>query len=295
MKKAAKKPEGGLRMFREWLSLKPELLWAYDGAVDPSVRHHLALRTGRMSAWLLRRGSVRLVSDDAVLRVGTGEWVFFSGGFQRHDFTKDARVLSVSLKVPDGAAAVWRHEPFKVKAAGNGRLERAARLLVATILKRGGKPGGGLHDESFGLEDFLRVDALGLEWAAEYVRQLTAAGGAVKVRKRQDARVSAALRLLEATPFQKGFSELKLARAMKLSAGHLERLFQRETGATPRQVWERLRKEEAGWRVPHAETPLKQLAFELGFCSQAHFSGWYRRTFGLSPSAARARAGGAQL
>lgn len=96
-----------------------------------------------------------------------------------------------------------------------------------------------------------------------------------------------ALTVLMGTPLHEACSETRLAAEVGLSAGHLEQLFVREMGTTPRRLRERHRRDEAARRVRHDDTSLKQLAWELGFGSPSHFSNWFRRVFGMSPRAWR--------
>jgi len=60
--------------------------------------------------------------------------------------------------------------------------------------------------------------------------------------------------------------------------------FRREVGLTPAQLHRRWRLEAAREALRRADAAITPLAFQFGFSSSQHFSGVFRRTFGLSPS-----------
>ncbi|MDR1284511.1 MAG: AraC family transcriptional regulator [Opitutaceae bacterium] len=289
-----------VRPFREWQALLPALVWAYAGRVGAQVRHSLEMRTQRMTAWLITRGRVRLVSDDTVLTVRRGEWVFFCGRFQKHDFSPAAELVSVSLRVPADGEAVWRHAPFVVKAARHPELERAARALIDLVEAHAPTAMAGLAHRAMPPAEAARIGARALEWAAvcmevrrvagvtsEEERAGEGAGGKAGGRRRGHPKVARALERLTEAPLHERYAVARLAGEVGLSPGHLEQLFVRELGTTPRRLREHYRRSEAGYRVRHSDVSLKQIAWELGFCSASHFSNWFRRVFGQSPRAWR--------
>ncbi|AHF89792.1 AraC family transcriptional regulator [Opitutaceae bacterium TAV5] len=287
----------GERPFREWQALLPTLIWAYAGRVDAQVRHSLEMRTQRMTAWLITRGQVRLVSDDTALVVRRGAWVFFCGRFQKHDFSPAAELVSVSLRVPADGEAVWRHAPFVVKAARHPELERAARALIGLVEAHAPTAMAGLAHRTMPPAEAARIGARALEWAAVCMEVRRAAGMSPEEeraggRRRGHPKVARALERLTEAPLHERYPEARLAKEVGLSPGHLEQLFVRELGTTPRRLREHYRRREARYRVGHSDVSLKQVAWELGFGSASHFSNWFRRVFGQSPRAWRRERGG---
>jgi AraC-like DNA-binding protein len=54
------------------------------------------------------------------------------------------------------------------------------------------------------------------------------------------------------------------------------------------QVWlERRRLEAARQRLTSEDTPLKEIAFTLGFRHPSHFTTWFKRHTGMTPTAFR--------
>jgi AraC-like DNA-binding protein len=81
-----------------------------------------------------------------------------------------------------------------------------------------------------------------------------------------------------------------VARAVHASPFHLARVFHRCTGFTLHDYRVHLRLRRSLEQL-EAGAELTRLAYELGFCSLAHFSGAFRRVFGTPPSSVRGRSG----
>lgn len=82
----------------------------------------------------------------------------------------------------------------------------------------------------------------------------------------------------------------EVAGAVHASPFHLARIFHRCTGFTLHDYRLHLRLRRSLEHV-EAGAELTRLAYELGFCSLAHFSGAFRRVFGTPPSSVRGRSG----
>jgi AraC family carnitine catabolism transcriptional activator len=78
-----------------------------------------------------------------------------------------------------------------------------------------------------------------------------------------------------------------LARRLRLSPRHLQRLFRRELSSTPSLQYRKLRLAKAHALLQQTDLPVTEIAFSAGFASLAHFSRLYRRSFGRPPSADR--------
>jgi AraC-like DNA-binding protein len=78
-----------------------------------------------------------------------------------------------------------------------------------------------------------------------------------------------------------------LVRAARISPSLLNEQFKQITGQPPIHFQLACRLEKAKRLLAETDTPITQLALDLGFCSSQHFSGHFKRTFGLTPSAWR--------
>ncbi|MGB3271023.1 MAG: AraC family transcriptional regulator [Rhodanobacter sp.] len=78
-----------------------------------------------------------------------------------------------------------------------------------------------------------------------------------------------------------------IAQACAVSAGHLSRLFHRETGTSLHNfhVLLALHKAKALLRK---QAPIIEAALDAGFCDQAHLNREFARTFGMTPAGFRA-------
>ena len=85
-----------------------------------------------------------------------------------------------------------------------------------------------------------------------------------------------------------------LAREARLSPSLLIAQFKQTTGLPPIHFQLACRLEKAKRLLAETDTPITQLAFDLGFCASQHFSGHFKRAFGLTPTAWRKQAAAAR-
>ena len=81
----------------------------------------------------------------------------------------------------------------------------------------------------------------------------------------------------------------ELSGTLGCSPFHLCHVFRRQTGFTLSEFQHQIRLRRSLGRVADPGTRLTDLAQELGYASHSHFTLFFRRTFGLTPSAFRAR------
>ncbi len=78
----------------------------------------------------------------------------------------------------------------------------------------------------------------------------------------------------------------QLARDFGVSPRTMQRLFADHVGATPKQVLQRLRRQQAVDRLSEPGAPsLARIAAELGYADQSHLTRDFRATLGRSPAA----------
>lgn len=78
-----------------------------------------------------------------------------------------------------------------------------------------------------------------------------------------------------------------LARVAGLSKFHFVRVFRLATGHSPHQMLLAMRLNHARWLLSRSGTDLAQIAYDLGFSSQAHFTTAFSRAHGITPSVYR--------
>lgn len=103
----------------------------------------------------------------------------------------------------------------------------------------------------------------------------------------QRALVMAVLEAMRAAP--PGVRVGELAARFAIAPRTLQRLFAVHVGTSPKQVLQRLRRQQAIDRLNDKPVQLAQLAAALGYFDQAHLAHDFRTTLGRSPSAVSAR------
>jgi AraC family transcriptional regulator len=83
-----------------------------------------------------------------------------------------------------------------------------------------------------------------------------------------------------------GFRDV--AAHLKMSAYHFARMFKQSTGESPHRYIVRCRIERAKALLSEARLPISDVAFEVGYKSQSHFTTCFGRMTGVTPGAFRA-------
>lgn len=83
-----------------------------------------------------------------------------------------------------------------------------------------------------------------------------------------------------------GFRDV--AAHLKMSAYHFARMFKQSTGESPHRYIVRCRMERAKALLSEARLPISDVAFEVGYKSQSHFTTCFGRMTGVTPGAFRA-------
>jgi len=148
-----------------------------------------------------------------------------------------------------------------------------------------------LFEEASSLSpDPLRIEEGALLVLDRTVRGALRFAGAAPDRHLERSRRQrvAAVQETIATRFGERLTLADLARTVGCSSFHLARIFRAQTGTTLHAHLTQVRLRAAMERLgPRAD--LAGLSFELGFSSHSHFTSAFRRAFGATPSAVRAR------
>jgi Transcriptional regulator containing an amidase domain and an AraC-type DNA-binding HTH domain len=266
----------------DWTLLQARLAWCYEGAVKPE---HRSLRSDRrhLCAWHVTAGTAEVRQGRRTWRAGAGQWLFAGPETFQQMFSADARILSVNFRLewPSGESLVT--QPMVFPSTRYPRLLTAGRALTRFVARRFPAAHVDLWRQGCGFEDFFELQRVFSRWVSGYLRAVSAEGaGPIRLRG-IDPRVAGVLRRLERQEWAKPLDEATLAKEAGVSVGHLERLFSRATGLTPRGYLHKRRVEAATAALADASRPIKQTAYELGFVSPAHFSHWVRKATGRSP------------
>ena len=75
----------------------------------------------------------------------------------------------------------------------------------------------------------------------------------------------------------------RLAAAITMSPFHFHRQFKRSTGTTPHRYILEMRMERARALLSESDLPLAEVAAQVGFADQSHFTSAFRRTTAMTP------------
>lgn len=273
----------------DWTLLRARPAWCYEGAVRPENRRQRSERN-HLCAWHILEGRGEVRRGGRRWAAGPGEWLLAGPEPFEQEFSAAARIVSVNFRLewPSGESLVGR--PMVIGGGKCPELLRAGRALARLIHRRFPGAHVDLWGREAGLEEFWELQQAFSRWVLVYLRAVMAAGAEPVRLRGVDARVAAALRRLDRHAWTEGFDEAGLAAELGVSAGHLERVFSRAVGVTPRGYLQRQRLKAALDALADRAKPVKQVAYDLGFATAAHFSNWLKKATGRSPRAHRALA-----
>jgi AraC-like DNA-binding protein len=263
-----------------------------DDVLFPAGRWDRTLDEFELAVTL--NGGEWLVLGARRVLLGPGDALYLRPG-QRHVLEHDGRTRSHRIFV--------RHHWVRLGAApGCGGADEAADPLDwPTVLE------AGAHSEDLvrHMRDLLSClwEARGpwrwecsvalLAAACAFARSAAPGGGPALAAPREVPAVRAARAFIErelSAPPQDLVA--RAARAAGVSASHLNRLFHRTYGLSPRAWTEQLRLARACYALTHLAADVRTAAARAGMADVRHFRRWFRRHMGVPPAAYRAAGSG---
>ena len=101
-------------------------------------------------------------------------------------------------------------------------------------------------------------------------------------------RVEQAAALMEQN-FARPYNVANLAERLKTSQRELHRAFNKHAKDSPSGVYRNMRLSHGHWLLTNTNRTITQISHECGFSDGAHFSRWFKQTYGESPSHFRVR------
>jgi AraC-like DNA-binding protein len=272
-------------LLSDWASLHAHLVWVYDGAVSPDGRNGL-VNSNHLTAWLIRRGSVKVTIGERVFCASAGQWLFPPSGKRWQSFSDQARILSVRFHAswPTGESLFQDGLPNPLRAGSHPELLRAALPLAHFVRQHFPGATNNLMQLPATFASHLRLQTIFSKWMETVVNVLISEGLLPSRMGKMDQRLLAAVRMLDIYPLTARMSEVKLAARSGLSVSQLNRLFVRQFGCSSLGYFERRRYQHGLALLNNSSKTVKEVAFDLGFSSLPHFSTWFSRRHGISPS-----------
>ncbi|HEV7300765.1 MAG TPA: AraC family transcriptional regulator [Tepidisphaeraceae bacterium] len=261
------------------------LLWAYVGPV-PAQYLEAPYQPVATKAWFIQRGSVRLRQYAGDTHARAGQWFFPGDECGWQSFSSDARIVSIHYVVAwaDGTPLCAHDRPLAFDAADHPVLARRAKALVtasvgiADVPRLDRKPFAPAPADHFRLQQHLHG------WLAEYSQTMERLGYAPQMRPKQESTIADVLDWVDAHPLNKPLRERDVAARFDMTVARLNRLFVQAVRATPSKRFDARRREYAVTAIEYGQEQMKSIALKLGFSSPPHFTRWFRRQTGKSPT-----------
>lgn len=277
----------------EWNALRLQLLYVYERDMERTDQRPLRMVASFQSLILVERGWIEVRSPAGrPLRAKKGEWILMRQGVRYQRFSGDCRLLSIGFRfqTPTGEALYEQGLPKVFASADHPELKEEAMRVLYGVEKHIGL-GYFLNTSQVNLPDYLTVQNQFRDCFVVLARILGELGVRALDFEIAEERVARFLELLDRSGPGDHWTVRSMARQMGLSPTHLDRLVVAATGETARQHMNDHRLARAREALRTQSSPVKAIAFQMGFSTAAHFSAWFRQMEGVTPLEYR-RSGG---
>jgi AraC-like DNA-binding protein len=286
--------DSGTLRLRDWSGLSCWPTFIYDRAHAVAGRSWEGIGSTHNAAWLVRTGTVSVITGRHEVTARAGEWITPSRGRHLSRFGPEASILSVRFHAhwPDGRPLINLSRGVVLGADDSRELTRLAKRLERFAARSFKQADTGMEWKQADAVQYLALNRHFFAWLGEFVRLLTAAGYPPTTPTRADERVLRAAHLLNTLPLNEAWNHGWLARQTGLSPVQLNRLFVAAFETTPKAYHLERRKRAAVHLLGEEKLPVKQVAAALGFSSACYFTAWFRAQFETPPGKWRKRKAG---
>ena len=277
---------GSVPAFNDYRRLELGLNYAYRRSFDATQRW-IGIRPRTYSNWLIEEGTIELVGPAFErTEAGAGSWIFIFPDTERDQtIPSGTRLLSINLTAlwrPSGDPLLPYRHPFVVPRHLAEPMTAVANRLLDTELEIFPQPAD--PERRLPPLDYARFQARFHEWLEEWLSLMSAYGSlATCPEPPPDHRIQAVVDRLERLGHCHRLPYDELTRLSGLSRPHLDRLFRRHMGKTPKELSDRLLLERARHMLEDVQLGNKETAAALGFASSSYFATWFKRLTGKSP------------
>jgi AraC-like DNA-binding protein len=276
----------------EWHGLRLGLLFCYEGPVSGHGHGKRGISGG--TAWCVAQGWARVTDDTGVrVRATAGQWLMARPGVRIQEFSPQARLLSINFRAAfhTGEHLFQEGLSLVLEGADHPQLERCGRRLerVAKRLFGSGRSGLSMGNRVvLDLGDYLALQDALMKWVSAWSHALIASGLKPTTASTSDPRVGLALSFVQEHVQDPDLDAARVAGSVGLSFSQLNRLFLREREETLGHCIQRIRLERANHLLMRTGFSIKEVALQLGFRHQSHFTAWFRKQAGRTPTDFRA-------
>lgn len=269
----------------ELAATRAELRFAYRGLV-PGHGTQRTFSPAWFSCWLIEQGAAIVTfADGRRVEAEEGQWLLSPPYLSRDQFFPlGASIISVAfhLPLPPGCDPL-RALPLVVSEAEAALQEPALAML--SMLNDSAAPDRGDRRQlaELDLGSWLAAQHHLAAFVAVWFRLWGDATATPASATSLDARVRTARTLIGADARMAAVPYARIQERTGLSRVHLDRLFTRELGHSPKEELDRRLLERVLRRLADPHRPLKAIAHELGFADSSHLCRWFRRRTGQSP------------
>tara|TARA_B100001971_G_scaffold212105_1_gene241319 strand:- start:27764 stop:28660 length:897 start_codon:yes stop_codon:yes gene_type:complete len=275
----------------DWNNLHFALEWIYEG--KPAQRSCRSYHSfPGLSAWLINKGSIKVVGETYSVEAEAGDWVFPPAKKDERIFSNDLEILSLRFE------ASWSadHELFKeanpltCSSKDFPRLERLARSLLKTAGPHLTHHRSEMKFQSIDIYKYTKTHRGFMDWIEVYLRTMQKIGAQFHRVKITDERVHVAKTYIDTIDLNTRFREKILADKVGISVAQLNRIFVKDMGITPTAYYSERKYRKAKQMLINSPAPIKQIGYELGFNNPSNFTNWFYSKSKHSPKAFRQQA-----
>jgi AraC-like DNA-binding protein len=276
-----------------WRSMNKEWLWVYRGT-PPKVDSWSPDILVPPGVFFVEKGLAVIQADGREIRVPEGSAFFSAPGLRRQWLGSGSVLLSVGFRCswPDGTPLHRKGLNCVFRAKRVRKLELATQKLFRSVhgLRKNVTYLDAVRPETLTSQEWCHRESSYLTWFCAFSETLSALGiESEKPQSSSDRLFARVLDQLSKCPLD-SFQDSELS-VLGIGSRRVDQLLQARLGLTARAWHERRRLENAKQRLLQENTPLKEIGYALGFRHASHFTAWFKRHNGASPTAFRQSAG----
>lgn len=277
--------DGTKRPVYQWSTLKAELMWIYEGAVDARSRHAIADHRRGNWAWLIKSGEVSIKWGAGQITALPGQWLISPGEMIEQDFSDDAEILSIHFLCEWQAEHNMFSSPIPIVFESNlyPRLARYGTKLSQIVHQYFPDPALDLTLRPLEYTAYLRFQRALLHWLSEFKNVWTDLDLPLSHVSEEDEKLRKAVQCFNQSPLQNDFPIKEVLKLARLGRAQLDRLFWKAYGVTTRNYWNQLKENAARKQLESSRLSIKEIGYLLGFKHSSHFTTWFQKRLSMTP------------